>query len=273
MRKLSFLPAFPTAFLVCAAATVATAGCSFEVGSKPPPATPAPPPAAAAPAPNAASGTPGNAGKPAVHLGRTNAPAPGGGGVLVTPYHPGQTPAGAPGSTPTPGTAPAGIPVLSGTNVFGSGTPDAAGWKGSYFAIAAGTTKVPALATLTPTGVLFAHELNVAAKPMTGGFPGIDAARNENFAIRWEAPLIVDTESDYTFRVVSDDGAIVQIDNTPIVDNDGAHGVQEKSGPVHLVKGTHVVSVDYFQTTGSVALQLFCKKANGTETICPTHLL
>ena len=266
MRKLSF----PVAFFVCAAATVATAGCSFEVGSKPPPATPAPTPAPA-PAPNAGSGTPGNAGKPAVHLGRTNAPAPApaGGGVLVTPFHPGQTPPGAaPGSTPTP----AGIPVLSGTNVFGSGTPDPAGWKGSYFAIAAGTTKLPPLATLTPTGVLFAHELNVSAKPMTGGFPGIDAARNENFAIRWEAPLIVDNESDYTFRVVSDDGAIVQIDGTTIVDNDGAHGVQEKSGPVHLVKGTHGISVDYFQTTGSVALQLFCKKAGGTETICPTHL-
>jgi len=260
MRKLSF----PVAFVVATVATVATAGCSFEVGSKPPPATPAPA-APATPAPAAAN-------KPVVHLGRTPSTAPSG-TVLVTPVRPGQTPA-SPGTAPaTPGTTPAGIPVLSGTNAFGQGTPDVAGWKGSYFAIAAGTTKVPALATLTPTGVLFAHELNVAVRPMSGGFPGIDAARNENFAIRWEAPLIVDTESDYTFRVVSDDGAIVQIDGTPIVDNDGAHAVQEKSGPVHLVKGTHAISVDYFQTTGSVALQLFCKKAGGTETICPTHLL
>jgi PA14 domain-containing protein len=258
MRKLSF----PVAFVVAAAATVATAGCSFEVGSKPPPATPAPvAPANGAPAPAA--------NKPVVHLGRTPSTTPPGGTVLVTPVRPGVPPA----SPGTPGSTPAGMPVLSGTNVFGQGTPDAAGWKGSYFAIAAGTTKVPALATLTPTGVLFAHDLNVAAKPMTGGFPGIDASRNENFAIRWEAPLIVDTESDYTFRIVSDDGAIVQIDGTPIVDNDGAHGVQEKSGPVHLVRGTHILSVDYFQTTGSVALQLFCKKASGTETICPTHLL
>jgi hypothetical protein len=260
MRKLSV----PAAFAVAAFSTVATIGCSFEVGSKPPPATPAATPGAT-PAANAGSGTPGNAGKAPVHLGRTGTNA--GGGVLVAPVQPGVPPT-------APGTAPAsGIPVLSGTNVFGQGTPDAAGWKGSYFAIPAGTTKVPALSTITPTGVLFAHELNVSAKTMSGGFPGIDAARNENFAIRWEAPLIVDTESDYTFRIVSDDGAIVQIDSTPIVDNDGAHGVQERSGPVHLVKGTHLLSVDYFQTTGSVALQLFCKKAGGPETICPTHLL
>ena len=266
MRKLSF----PVALAVAAISTVATAGCSFEVGSKPPPATPQQAPAATP----GTSGTPGNAGKPAVHLGRTGTNATPPGGVLVTPVRPGVPPS-TPGTTPsTPGTTPtSGIPVLSGTNVFGSGTPDAAGWKGSYFAIAAGTTKVPALSTLTPTGVLFAHDLNVSAKAMSGGFPGIDAARNENFAIRWEAPLIVDTEADYTFRIVSDDGAIVQIDSTPIVDNDGAHGVQEKSGPVHLVKGTHLLSVDYFQTTGSVALQLFCKKSGGTESVCPTHLL
>jgi hypothetical protein len=38
------------------------------------------------------------------------------------------------------------------------------------------------------------------------------------------------------------------------------------------VKGTHVITVDYFQSTGQVALQLFCKKAGGTESICPTKL-
>lgn len=247
MRKLSFHLAF-AGHALPVAAVLLTAGCSFRVGTDPVQPT-TPPPAGAAPA------KPGTPAKPVLALGRTK--------------HPAGT-ASAPGATPaTPAT---GIPVLAGTSTFGSGTPDATGWKGSFFVIPVATQKVPALATMTPNGILFAKELNVAVTPMTGGFPGIDATRNENFAIRWEAPLIVDTESDYTFRVVSDDGSIVSIDSTPIVDNDGAHAVQEKSGPVHLVKGTHGITVDYFQTTGSVALQLFCKKAGGTETICPTHL-
>ncbi|MDB4934739.1 MAG: putative large, multifunctional secreted protein [Labilithrix sp.] len=254
MRKLSF----PVAFVVAAVSTVVTAGCSFQVGSKPDPNTPqggpAPAPAPAAPAPASAANPPP---KPVLALGRTKHPTP----VPGTPATPG---------TPAPAT---GIPVLAGTNVFGQGTADPAGWKGSFFVIPPATQKVPALATMTPTGVLFAKELNVPSKAMTGGFPGIDATRNENFAIRWEAPLIVDTEADYTLRIVSDDGSIVSIDNTPIVDNDGAHNAQEKAGPVHLVKGAHVITVDYFQGSGSVALQLFCKKAGGTETICPTHLL
>jgi hypothetical protein len=192
---------------------------------------------------------------------------------------PGTTPPATPGTTPpaTPATpaapgAPAGIPLLVGTNVFGQGTPDASGWKGSFFVIPAGTQKLPALATMQPNGVLFAKELNIPVKPMTGGFPGIDANKNEDFAIRWEAPLVVDNEADYTFRILSDDGANVLIDNTLIVENDGVHGAREKSGPVHLVKGTHVVTVDYFQAGGPVTLQLFCKKAGGNETVCPTHL-
>jgi hypothetical protein len=131
---------------------------------------------------------------------------------------------------------------------------------------------MPALATMTPNGVLFAKELNVAATPMVGGFPGIDAARNQDFAIRWEAPLVVENEADYTLRIVSDDGAVVSIDGMTIVDNDGAHGLAEKSGPVHLVKGTHAIAVDYFQATGPVALQLFCKKGTDPEIICPTKL-
>lgn len=243
---------------VVAFAVVATVGCSFKVGSGSDPNTPATQPGQAGaapgtPAPAATTGTqPGNS----KVLGRTRVPG---------------------GAPPAPGTAPstpppAGMPVLVGTNVFGSGTPDAAGWKGSFFVLSPATQKLPALATMTPNGVLFAKELNVPSKAMTGGFPGIDATRNEDFAIRWEAPLIVDTEADYTFRLVSDDGAVLNIDGTLIVDNDGQHTSKEKSGPVHLVKGTHVINVDYFQATGPVNLQLFCKKAGGTETVCPTRL-
>ncbi len=238
--------------------------CSFQVGGSTkggttpqggtpaPAATPAPAPA---PASNQFTGT-------ATSVGRSRATV-----------NPGGT---SPGTPPaTPGTSPPAttLPILTGTNVFGSGTPDAAGWKGSFFSIGPGATKLPPLATMTPAGVLFAKEINVTRKPMSGGFPGIDPARNENFAIRWEAPLIVDNEADYTFRLVSEDGSTLQIDGTPIVDNDGARdNVAEKAGPVHLVKGTHAITVDYFQSTGQVALQVFCKKAGGAEQICPTRL-
>lgn len=230
-------------------------GCSFSVGTS----RPAPPPPQARPAaPPPQSATPA----PAVRtIGRRNP---------NQPYRPGTAPK--PVTPATPVAPVAGVPTMSGTNIFGSGTVDATGWKGNLYAINPGTTKLPQLAGVTPNGIFFTHQLNTANQTMTGGFPGIDATRNENFAIRFEAPLVVDTESDYTFRIVSDDGAILDIDDTLIIDNDGVHTSAEKSGPVHLVVGTHTITVDYFQSTGPVALQLFCKKGSGTESVCPTHL-
>jgi len=259
----------PVAFL---AASTAVA-CSFQVGTKSQnPNAPTPAGQAAAPATPARPGTPAPAPTPKIaSMGRLRVPgstptAPAGpaGPGTSTPANP---------SPPLIPPAPAGMPVLAGTGVFGNGTADPTGWKGSYYVIPPASQKMPALSSLTPGGVLFAKELNVAQKAMTGGFPGIDASRNENFAIRWEAPLVVENEADYNFRLVSDDGTLLLIDSTPIIDNDGARdSAKEKSGPVHLVKGTHVITVDYFQATGPVALQLFCAKTGGTESICPLKL-
>lgn len=243
----------PFVMLAGVVATSALA-CSFQMGTRRDPAAPAPngaTPAAAPAAPAAPRTTVTSIGKRPISTPATP----------VTP----------PPTTPTTPTTP-GIPVLVGSNVFGSGTVDPAGWKGNFYNLNPNTKKLPTLVNVTPNGVLFAKELNVPTKAMSGGFPGIDASRNNDFAIRWEAPLVVETDSDYMFRLVSDDGAIVSIDGTLIVDNDGAHGTTEKSGPVHLVKGTHAIAVDYFQATGPVALQLFCKKGAGAEMICPTRL-
>ncbi len=170
-------------------------------------------------------------------------------------------------------TAPPGVAVVSGTTPFGSGTPDPSGWKGTISWLPAGTTKLPNMGQQPAAGYLFIHELNIAVRPFNEGFPGVDANRKENFAIRYEAPLVVNNEADYEFRLAADDGAVLLIDGTVIVDNDGVHDFKDKTGPVHLVKGTHVMTVDYFQTTGNVGLQLFCKKmGEATDKICTTTL-
>jgi hypothetical protein len=162
---------------------------------------------------------------------------------------------------------------VSSPIIFGNNVLDPAGFKGSVYWVDKTTTKIPALTSMQPAGFLFINQLNIAPQAFTSGFPGIDATRKEYFAIRYEAPLVVSTEADYDFRVVADDGAKLMIDNTPIVDNDGVKAAPaDKDGPVHLVAGTHLLTVDYLQTSGNVALQVFCKKANDVEKICPTHL-
>ncbi|MBN9167015.1 MAG: hypothetical protein J0I07_39150 [Myxococcales bacterium] len=252
---------FPLAFISCSTLVA----CSFQMragtGANEPttPQTATSTPATAATtAPAATTAKPSG---PAVRrLGKRTAGQPTG-------------PTPTPSSTSTTPTVPTGGHVVSGATIFGSGTVDATGFKGNIYWVDSGATKVPALGSMTPAGYLFTKELNITPQAFSTGFPGVDAARKENFAIRYEAPLVVTEAADYDFRLVAEDGAILQIDGMTIVDNDGVKTAPgEKTGPVHLVAGTHVITVDYLQTTGNVALQLFCTKANDTEKVCPTRL-
>ncbi len=188
------------------------------------------------------------------------------------PVGPTPDPTAAP-TTPATPTAPTGAPIVNAATPFGSGTADATSFKGNIYFVPAGTTKVPDVSTLTPNGYLFTKEINVAPQAFSTGFPGVDATKKDNFVIHYEAPIVITSDIDYDFRVVADDGAKLFIDGTPIVDNDGPRSAPaEKSGPVHLKAGTHILTVDYLQSTGNVALQVFCKKANDVEKICTTQL-
>jgi hypothetical protein len=242
-------------------ANLSLVACSFSMHAGSDPQHPTPPPPATTPAAPAAN--------PA-----TPAAQPAGRGLMGR-HRPSPTPSStSTAPAPAPTTPPSGAAVVTTPTLFGGPTPDPNGFKGSLFFIPAGTTNVPPnLGSMTPNGFLFASRLNINSQAFTTGFPGVDPGHTTNFAIRYEAPLIVTTEADYDFRVSTDDGAILSIDGTPIVNNDGVKSAAaDKDGPVHLVAGTHLLTVDYFQTSGNVALQVFCKKADGAEQICPTHL-
>ncbi|HEY4208021.1 MAG TPA: family 78 glycoside hydrolase catalytic domain, partial [Puia sp.] len=50
----------------------------------------------------------------------------------------------------------------------------------------------------------------------------------------------------YSFYLNSDDGSMLRIAGSQVVDNDGLHSPREKAGQVALEKGMHVFDLDYF---------------------------
>ena len=58
----------------------------------------------------------------------------------------------------------------------------------------------------------------------------------------------------YTFTTVSDDGSLLFIDGKKVVDNDGIHGVQSRSGTVNLKAGKHSIEVRFFEKSGGEEL-------------------
>ncbi|MDF0716841.1 PA14 domain-containing protein [Muricauda sp. 334s03] len=81
-----------------------------------------------------------------------------------------------------------------------------------------------------------------------------DPGDTDNFSIRYNGYIQIDTEGSYTFYTNSDDGSKLYIDGTQVVNNDGAHGSQERSGNITLTTGLHDITVLFFENGGGESL-------------------
>ncbi|WP_217630567.1 PA14 domain-containing protein [Flagellimonas zhangzhouensis] len=83
-----------------------------------------------------------------------------------------------------------------------------------------------------------------------------DPGDTDNFSIRYTGYIQIDTQGSYTFYTTSDDGSKLYIDGTQVVDNDGAHGSQERSGSITLTSGLHDITVLFFENGGGENLSV-----------------
>ena len=70
------------------------------------------------------------------------------------------------------------------------------------------------------------------------------------FAAKWSGSFQVATGGLYVFAAGSDDGSILYIDGSEVVNNDGLHAFQTVNGVVNLNAGQHSVVVNFFQNDG-----------------------
>jgi alpha-L-fucosidase len=97
--------------------------------------------------------------------------------------------------------------------------------------------------------------------------------REDLFSFVFSGVLQVPETSVYEFYTSSDDGSRLYIDNKPVVDNDGLHGLTEKSGTIALEKGYHRIRVAYFDRTGSDNLLVMVKSQRLPKQILPKEWL
>ncbi len=62
--------------------------------------------------------------------------------------------------------------------------------------------------------------------------------------------ITIDQAGTYTFYTESDDGSKLYLNGEEVVDNDGLHAAEEKSGKVYLSEGQHRIQVSFFERTG-----------------------
>lgn len=95
-------------------------------------------------------------------------------------------------------------------------------------------------------GPITLEKLNVPETYVKEGrFPGVD--RRTKFAMILNSKMEVQLDACYEFKLTSDDGSRMWIDEIQIVMNDGGHGMKTKKDTVGLRKGNYDVKVWYFQ--------------------------
>jgi azurin len=86
---------------------------------------------------------------------------------------------------------------------------------------------------------------------------GTQFAKMENqFGLVFEGVLSVPGSGRYSFELGSDDGSRLEVDGQRIVDNDGTHGHQAKTGGINLKPGDHPFRLLYFQKDSEKSLNL-----------------
>ena len=93
------------------------------------------------------------------------------------------------------------------------------------------------------------------------------------FYIRWNGSISVPKDGSYTFTLESDDGSRLFIDGRQIIDHNGLHAMEEKSGDVELKAGEHVIKVEYFENDVDAGCKLSWRTPGGTKEIVPASVL
>lgn len=121
------------------------------------------------------------------------------------------------------------------------------GSNGIQYAVFSGKyIRIPDLSQLKPIAKGVAFEFDLAR---------IESPKH-NFVLQLKTFIQIDKAGKYTLYITSNDGSKLYLDNQLFIDNDGEHGAKEMSNTIHLEKGRHAITVEYFQGGGGKFLSV-----------------
>lgn len=121
------------------------------------------------------------------------------------------------------------------------------GLIGEYFDLGQGLEDFPTLAPdRKPT--LRRVDAQVNVESTEGPFTG--TGLTEHFYVKWTGVVRIPAAGKYTFYAESDDGSRLFIGETKVIDNNGLHAMEEKSGEIELTAGDHPIRIEMFENSG-----------------------
>ena len=117
------------------------------------------------------------------------------------------------------------------------------------------------------------HEPNIDWPATTSLWTGLDSRFLDYWSARHTGIIHIPSDGNWTFYLSSDDGGKLWIDNVEIVDNQGHHGMRERSGVVWLEAGEHELRTEFFEHGGHAGLQLKWEGPGISKQTVPTNVL
>ncbi len=128
---------------------------------------------------------------------------------------------------------------------------------------------LPDFSAFRPTKVVTADSIDVNPAEGRNLPPGI-TPREKGLGMRFVGMFRVAGEGIFRWRLLAKDGVRMHIDDKTLIENDGIHPPESKTGYVHLAEGVHSLIVDNFNSSGEPVLQLFVTPPLGSEHIFST---
>jgi hypothetical protein len=136
---------------------------------------------------------------------------------------------------------------------YGASAVPAGRLCGHVYDVPRSTRRLPDFEALQPFETLCVDHLDVTLRNGFPGFPGV-RGRYEWFGVDFQGTIDVQAPGMFGFRLTSDDGSRLFIDDKLVVDNDGCHDVRTREGSVALTAGVHRIRIAFWQGPGPLAL-------------------
>lgn len=138
----------------------------------------------------------------------------------------------------------------------------------SYYALAAAPSEMPVFSTLTP----FASDTLATINQASTSSPLFTSGLATNLGAVFTGYLDIPALDLYTLAINSDDGSKLYLGSTLLINNDGSHGMVQKSALIGLKPGRHAVRLEYFQGGGPGGLIASSASFGGALGVIPASM-
>lgn len=145
------------------------------------------------------------------------------------------------------------------------------GLLGLVYEVPEGATEVPNFNELgAPVALMAVDDLDIP----TGEAPAGLAGRTQSFGIHFQGSLNIVEAGEYELCLTAGDGALLFLDETSVIDNDGSGEAREVCEVLFVEPGEYDLDLLYYQGAGPDAgLSLTWAKDGGAKTPVPTQAL